>query len=50
MLEKESTINNTFKTNINKNIAEIESEIREQNEIINKIKLVILIWKLLKPS
>ena len=39
VVEKESAINNTFKTNINKNIAEIESEIREQNEIINKIKL-----------
>ena len=38
-IEKESAINKTFKTNINKNLADLESEIREQNEIINKIKL-----------
>ena len=38
-IEKDSIINKTFKTNINKNIADIESEIRQQNEIINKIKL-----------
>ena len=38
-IEKDSVINKTFKTNINKNIADIESEIRQQNEIINKIKL-----------
>ena len=38
-IEKESKINKTFKTNINKNIADLESEIRDQNEIINKIKL-----------
>ena len=38
-IEKDSIINKAFKTNINKNIADIESEIRQQNEIINKIKL-----------
>ena len=38
-IEKESAINKTFKTNVNKNLADLESEIREQNEIINKIKL-----------
>ena len=38
-IEKDSIINKTFKTNINKNIADIESENRQQNEIINKIKL-----------
>ena len=38
-IEKDSVINKTFKTNINKNIADIESENRQQNEIINKIKL-----------
>ena len=38
-IEKESKINKTFKTNINKDIANIESELREKNEIINKIKI-----------
>ena len=39
IIEKESKINKTFKTNINKDLANLESEIREKNELINKIKL-----------
>ena len=39
IIEKESKINKAFKTNINKDLANLESEIREKNEIINKIKL-----------
>ena len=39
IIEKESKINKTFKTNINKDLANLESEILEKNEIINKMKL-----------
>ena len=38
-IEKESKLNKTFKTNVNKDIANLESQIREKDEIINKIKL-----------
>lgn len=37
-IDNESKINKKFKTNINKNIADIESAQRQQNEIINNIK------------
>ena len=37
-IDNESKINKKFKTNINKNIADIESVQRQQNEIINNIK------------
>ena len=37
-IDNESKINKKFKTNISKNIADIESAQRQQNEIINNIK------------
>ena len=37
-IEKESSINKIFKTNVNKNLADIETELRKQKEYLYKIK------------
>ena len=38
LIEKESKINKTFKTNVNKSLADMESNLRVQKENINKLK------------
>ena len=38
LIEKESKINKTFKTNVNKSLADIESNLRVQKENINRLK------------
>ena len=38
LIEKESNINKTFKTNVNKSLADIESNLRAQKDNINKLK------------
>lgn len=38
LLEKENKINKTFKTNMNKSLADIESNLRAQKENVNKLK------------
>ena len=37
-IEKESSINKIFKTNVNKNLADIETELRKEKEYLYKIK------------
>ena len=38
LIEKEDNINKSFKTSVNKNLADIEKSLRSQNEFLNKIK------------
>lgn len=38
LIEKEGNINKSFKTSVNKNLADIEKSLRSQNEFLNRIK------------